>query len=119
MTEPQNHSKQALQDEQQPRMETTVKQYKNAKDFQKDQLAMAQDGWSVATTTAYQPRQGIGSMAALCFVGAAIFKPDPQIVVTYNRIARPGAPTPVKATMPAGLSFKEQVQWRKEHRTKT
>lgn len=93
---------------QQPQMETTVKTYKNPRDYQKDVPAMTKDGWSVTNTSEYQPDR---SMAGKLFVpGGAFTRPSSQIVVTYQRPLGSGPPLQPQ-TMPPGLSFKEQIQW--------
>ncbi len=88
--------------------ETTVKHYTSAQDFERDQKRMAAQGWSVVSTTSIQPRQGIGRMVTLGPIGAAIFKPKSQLVITYSR-AKSDAPLPDPG-IPAGLSFGEQVR---------
>jgi len=96
---------------QQPPAETTVKTYHSAKEFQKDQPKMAAQGWQVTNTTSSQPRAGVGRIVALGLL-AAVFKPKPEIIVTYSRAA--GAAPALPPQMPKGLSFKEQVEWHQE-----
>lgn len=91
---------------QQP-METTVKTYNSAGDFQKDIQRMSQQGWSVLNTMDHQQNR---SLAGKILVPGGLFtKGKSQIVVTYQRIAQP------QEQMPKGLSFKEQVRWHMDH----
>lgn len=99
-------------------METTIKTYKTPKEFQKDQPKMAKQGWQVQNTSSHQPRPGLGRIALLGF-GAMVFKPKPQIIVTYQRdmMTQPQMPhfqppsQPIEPQPPVqALSFKEQMR---------
>ena len=92
--------------------ESQVKTYKSMGDFQRDQPAMAAQGWTVTSTMSHQPRQGLGRIVLLGFVFAAIFRPKPQIVVTYTRILQPGQ-QPQPARPP---TLKEQIEINKQKR---
>lgn len=113
---------QEVQPQQPLNTETTVKEYKNIKAYQKDAPNMTAQGWHVQDTTSHQPRQGVGRVVALGFVGAALFKPKPKIIVTYSRVLLPGqAPAHQGLSfgdrieqVPQGLSFGEKVKWNRE-----
>jgi hypothetical protein len=62
-----------------------VKRYKNEKLYQKDAAKMTKKGYEVQSVTSEQPRSGC---ARWMFIGifAAIFKPKPELVVTYRLI---------------------------------
>lgn len=62
-----------------------VKRYKSDKQYRKDAVVMAQAGWEVASVTSEQQRSGCGRIIMLGGIGALIWKPKPQLVVTYQR----------------------------------
>jgi hypothetical protein len=64
--------------------ETMVRTYNKTGDYQKDATKLAQQGWTVANVAMQQPHSGCGRIV-LIGVLAAIFKPKPVIIVTYQR----------------------------------
>jgi hypothetical protein len=104
---------------QQP-METIVKSYKNAHEFQKDQVKMAKQGWSVANTTSHQQNRSLAGK--LLMPGGMFTKGKSELVITYQRPTPQKPPSFMekarwqKERMPKGLSFREQIQWQKENR---
>ena len=60
-----------------------IKRYKNEKAFQKDARKLAKKGWAVQTVTSEQPRAGCARWLTIGLF-AVIFKPKPELVVTYN-----------------------------------
>jgi hypothetical protein len=110
--------------QQPPQFQTTVKTYASPTLFQKDSMRMQSQGWTVAHTTSHQPRPGVGRIVALGLF-AGVFKPKPQIIVTWQRPLAPGqSPAPIAMTLPERtayakqhkLSFKEQVELAKQQR---
>lgn len=65
-----------------------VKRYRNEKEYQKDAGKMLGNGYEVQSVVSEQPRSGCGRFVALGGIGAIIFKPKPELVVTY-RLALP------------------------------
>lgn len=65
-------------------IETIVRTYKSQGEFQNDAQRLARDGWTVSNTMERQP--GTGCLRG-CTLGlmALVWKPKPQIVVTYSR----------------------------------
>lgn len=95
-------------------METKVKSYKNAHEFQKDQAKMAKQGWSVVTTTSHQQERGI--VGKLLVPGGMFTKGKSELVITYQRPVQIAPQKPQKLQVPKGLSFKEKGQWYKDQR---
>lgn len=108
-------------------MEQIVKTYKDQKAFSRDVSKMLQAGWIIASQTTYQPRSGIGRFLALGGIGALVFRPKQQVMVTYQR--QPSAQAQqhygqspqqrqtfaeqiiqAKAAQKPGMSFMEQVR---------
>jgi hypothetical protein len=67
--------------------EQTMKRYKDQRAFQKDAPNMLARGWYIQSQNSYQPRAGIGRIVALGGIGALVFKPKEQVMVTYVRSA--------------------------------
>lgn len=71
-----------------------VRRYKDEKAYQKDAGKMAAKGYEVQSVVSEQPRSGCGRILAIGFF-AAIFKPKPELVVTYRlapKVVTPPAP---------------------------
>lgn len=66
-------------------VETIMRTYTSAKEFERDRAKLANDGWTVLSTTEHRPRQGCLRIILLAFIFAFMFPPKPQIVVTYQR----------------------------------
>lgn len=62
-----------------------VRRYKDEKAYQKDAAKLARQGYEVASVVSEQPRSGCGRILAIGLF-AAIFKPKPELVVTYRLI---------------------------------
>lgn len=68
--------------------ETMVRTYKKAKDYQKDAQKLGKQGWRVVGTVEHRPRSGLGRITTGVLtlgIGALMFPPKPEIVVTYER----------------------------------
>lgn len=61
-----------------------VKRYRDEKQYQKDAAKMAAKGYEIQSVVSEQPRSGCGRFIALGGIGAIIFKPKPELVVTYR-----------------------------------
>jgi hypothetical protein len=59
-----------------------VKRYKSDREYQRDAARMTRDGYVVQGITSEQPRSGCGRWLTIG-VFALIFKPKPELVVTY------------------------------------
>ena len=70
-----------------------VRRYRNEKEYQKDAGKMAAKGYEVQSVVSEQPRSGCGRILTIG-IFAAIFKPKPELVVTYRLV-------PTTATPPA------------------
>ncbi len=88
-------------------METQIKSYKDAKEYQRDVQKMSKQGWTILNTIDHQNERSLAGK--LLVPGGMFTKGKSQIVVTYQR------PLVEQAIMPKGLSFKEQVKWHMEH----
>lgn len=66
------------------KLETKVKRYKGEKAYQRDANRMAAKGWQVINMTSQNPRSGCGRILAIG-IFAAIWKPKPVLIVTYQR----------------------------------
>src|SRR5258708_25034082 len=86
-------------------METQIKSYKDAKEYQRDVQKMSKQGWTILNTIDHQNERSLAGK--LLVPGGMFTKGKSQIVVTYQR--------PQQEQMPTGLSFKEQVRWRMDH----
>lgn len=64
-----------------------VRQYVRAKDYQKEALKLAKQGYKVAHTVTEQPRSGCLRIIALGGIGALIWKPKNVTTVTYELTA--------------------------------
>lgn len=62
-----------------------VRRYKNEKEFQKDAVGLAKQGYEVQSVVSEQPRSGCARIMAIGFL-AVMFKPRPVLVVTYRLI---------------------------------
>ena len=62
-----------------------VRRYRNDKQFQKDAKRLAGDGWQVISTTSETRRSGCARIIMLGGIGALVFRPKPQTVVTYSK----------------------------------
>lgn len=60
-----------------------VKRYKNEKEYQKDAAKLAAKGYEIQSVVSEQPRAGCGRILTIGLF-AAIFKPKPELVVTYR-----------------------------------
>ena len=60
-----------------------VKRYKAQKAYEHDAIKMAARGYEVTSVTSVQPRPGAGRFLLLG-LAAAVFKPKPELVVTYH-----------------------------------
>lgn len=60
-----------------------VKRYQNEKAYQKDAAKMLKKGYEVQNVVSEQPRSGCGRILTIGLF-AAIFKPKPELVVTYR-----------------------------------
>lgn len=60
-----------------------VKRYRNEKEYQKDAAKMLKNGYEVQSVVSEQPRSGCGRILTIGLF-AAIFKPKPELVVTYK-----------------------------------
>ncbi len=63
----------------------TVRTYRSAKEYQADLGRMVAQGWSVSNSVQNQPRTGCMRIIMLGGIGALIWKPKPEIIVTYTR----------------------------------
>lgn len=63
----------------------TVKRYKSDKEYQRDASSMAQQGYAIQSVASEQPRAGCLRIILTGGLGAIIWKPKPQLVVTYVR----------------------------------
>lgn len=61
-----------------------VKRYQDDKAYQRDAGKMTARGYEVQSVTSEQPRSGCGRIIALGGIGALLFKPKPELVVTYR-----------------------------------
>lgn len=68
-----------------------VKRYKDQKEYQKDAGKMTAQGYDIQSVVSEQPRSGCGRFVALGGIGALVFKPKPELVVTY-KLNQPPAP---------------------------
>jgi hypothetical protein len=59
-----------------------IRQYQSQNAFEKDARRMAKAGYVVQSVTSEQPRAGCGRWLTLG-IFALIFKPAPELVVTY------------------------------------
>ncbi len=66
-------------------MKIEVKRYKKERAYRKDATRMAGEGWTVVSVTSEQQRSGCGRIIMLGGIGALIWKPKPDFVVTYER----------------------------------
>lgn len=64
--------------------QTMVRTYRSSSDYAKDSAKLLSDGWTVLTVVTQQPRSGCGRIL-LIGIFAAVFKPKPEIVVTYQK----------------------------------
>lgn len=62
-----------------------VKRYKSDKAYRTDAPRMAAQGWRVMNVVSEQPRAGCLRIILTGGLGAIIWKPKPQLVVTYER----------------------------------
>jgi hypothetical protein len=62
-----------------------VKRYKSDKAYRRDASRMATGGWRVVNATSEQPRSGCMRIILTGGIGALIWKPKPQTIVTYER----------------------------------
>lgn len=62
----------------------TIREYKDAKEFDREARRMAKDGWEVQSQTERTQRPGCGRIL-LTGGFALVFPPKPTIVVTYRR----------------------------------
>ena len=65
-----------------------VRRYRDDKAYQKDAAKMLGKGYEVQGVTSEQPRSGCGRFIALGGIGALIFKPKPELVVTYRLMSK-------------------------------
>ena len=66
-------------------MMVSVKRYKQEKAYRKDASRMASKGWKVISVTSEQQRSGCLRIILTGGIGALIWKPKPDFVVTYER----------------------------------
>lgn len=62
-----------------------VKRYKTDKAYRQDAARMATQGWRVTNVVSEQPRAGCLRIILTGGLGAIVWKPKPQLVVTYER----------------------------------
>jgi hypothetical protein len=62
----------------------TTRTYEGEDAMREGIAQMAAQGWRVVSQTSYQPRAGVGRIALLG-LGAAVIKPKPKFVVTFER----------------------------------
>ena len=62
-----------------------VKRYKTDQAYRKDAGKMAAQGWRVTNVISEQPRAGCMRIILTGGLGAIVWKPKPQLVVTYER----------------------------------
>lgn len=62
-----------------------VRRYKSEKEYQKDAQKWQKNGYQVVNVVSEQPRSGCGRIIMLGGIGALVFKPKPEFVVTYQR----------------------------------
>lgn len=65
-----------------------VKRYKTEKEYQKDARKMTERGYEVQSVVSEQPRSGCARWFTIGLF-AAIFKPKPELVVTYRLVTAP------------------------------
>ena len=65
-------------------MQTTVRQYRNSKDFRKDAEKMSRRGWAVVSQIQEKRPAGCARWAFLGIL-APLFPKRPLIVVTYEK----------------------------------
>jgi hypothetical protein len=66
------------------KLQTQVKRYKGEKAYQRDANRMSAKGWQVISVTSENPRAGCGRILAIG-IFAALWKPKPVLIVTYQR----------------------------------
>jgi hypothetical protein len=64
------------------KQQVIIKRYKYDKEYQRDAQRMAKAGYIVQSVTSEQPRAGCGRWLTLG-IFALMFKPTPELVVTY------------------------------------
>ena len=62
-----------------------VRVYPSPTSFQVEAARVAAYGWAVATVTERQPPTSVKRVLALGIIGALVFRPKPELVVTYRR----------------------------------
>jgi len=62
-----------------------VKRYKTDQAYRKDAERLAAQGWRVTNVVSEQPRAGCLRIILTGGLGAIVWKPKPQLVVTYER----------------------------------
>ena len=62
-----------------------VKRYKSDQAYRQDAGKMAAQGWRVTNVISEQPRAGCMRIILTGGLGAIVWKPKPQLVVTYER----------------------------------
>jgi hypothetical protein len=62
-----------------------VKRYKSDKTYRKDASMLTQQGWKVVSATSEQPRAGCLRIILTGGLGAIVWKPKPQTIVTYEK----------------------------------
>ena len=62
-----------------------VKRYKTDQAYRKDAERLAAQGWRVTNVISEQPRAGCMRIILTGGLGAIVWKPKPQLVVTYER----------------------------------
>lgn len=65
--------------------DTETKVYRSTKDFQRDSERRSRDGWEIANSVTHNPRSGCMRIIMLGGIGALVFKPKPEITVTYSK----------------------------------
>ena len=65
--------------------QVVIKRYKNEREYQLDALEQSEQGYFVRAVTSEQPRSGCMRIILTGGLGALIWKPKPQLVVTYTR----------------------------------
>ncbi len=66
-------------------MQIEVKRYKKERAYRKDAAMLAGHGWTVVSVTSEQQRSGCLRIILTGGIGALIWKPKPDFVVTYER----------------------------------
>jgi hypothetical protein len=65
--------------------EVVIRRYKSDKAYKQDAEKLARQGYSVHSVVSEQVRSGCLRIILLGGFGALIWKPKPQLVVTYKR----------------------------------